>query len=148
MPRVCRRVAWAAWAAWITEPPAALAPKKGHRLFSNSEEAMADAGIRGEATVVTDGADDQTLARDMIEVHGGRLPLWRGRTLVWRRSRVRPRERNNGSGCSGSSSGSSLAKDRQSGPPLERGPESAAQMACGVHTKAFAGQPLNTAQVR
>ena len=54
---------------------------------------MADAGIRGEAMVVTDGADDQTLARDMIEVHGGRLPLSRGRTLVWRRSRVRPRER-------------------------------------------------------
>jgi hypothetical protein len=31
---------------------------------------MADAGIRGEAMVVTDCADDQTLARDMIEVHG------------------------------------------------------------------------------
>jgi hypothetical protein len=30
---------------------------------------MADAGIRGEAMVMTDGAD-QTLARDMIEVHG------------------------------------------------------------------------------
>jgi hypothetical protein len=68
--RACRRVAWAGWAAWITEPPAALALKKGHRLFSNSEEAMADAGIRGEAMVVTDCADDQTLARDMIEVHG------------------------------------------------------------------------------
>jgi hypothetical protein len=31
---------------------------------------MADAGVRGEAMVVTDGADDQTLAHDMIEVHG------------------------------------------------------------------------------
>jgi hypothetical protein len=31
---------------------------------------MGGAGIRGEAMVVTDGADDQTLARDMIEVHG------------------------------------------------------------------------------
>jgi hypothetical protein len=31
---------------------------------------MADAGIRGEAMLATDGADDQTLARDMIEVHG------------------------------------------------------------------------------
>ena len=138
MPRACRRVAWAAWAAWITEPPATLASKKGHRLSSNSEEAMADAGIRERG----DGADDQTLARDMIEVHGGRLPLSRGRTLVWRRSRVRPRERNNGSRCSGSSSGSSLAKE------LEQGPESAAQMACDVHTKAFAGQPLSTAQMR
>ena len=63
-------MAWAGWAEWITKPPAALTAKKGHRLFSNSEEAMADAGIRGEAMAVTDGADDQTLARDMIEVHG------------------------------------------------------------------------------
>jgi hypothetical protein len=88
-------VVWAAWAAWITEPLAALAPKKGHRLFSNSEEAMAHASIREEA--MTDGADDQTLARDMIEVHGSEAAtVARENASVAARAGQAARERNNG----------------------------------------------------
>jgi len=60
--------------------------------------------------VVTDGADDQTLARDMIEVHGSEAATVARENARAAALAVRPRERNNGSGCSGSSSGSSLAR--------------------------------------
>jgi len=88
---------------------------------------MAHASIRGEAMVVTDGADDQTLARDMIEVHGSEAATVarenaRAAALAGQAARAKQWIR-----VLGFVRGSSLAKDRQSGPPLERGPESAAQ---------------------